>query len=342
MYYLLKYNKPEMTVDVHHHYFGESMMAELDAMLTDRIGPEASMSRYYESDEVGLSTEEPAERVQMMDEWGLERAVLSFPAPGEFVDERHLKRPEIHAAFSSIVNDHLADACQQHPDRLLGFASIPLVSVDDAVEELQRSVETLGLHGIVLDTNVFGRYLTDESFAPFFERADDLGVPIFVHPANPGGADRMDDFYLESMIGFPFDTTLAATRMVFSGVLERYRDLNIVLSHLGGALPYLVKRLAALYDPDDPEFERGAVHPLEKPPERYLEDFWYDTALSFPGAMDMAVDLVGDRLLLGSDYPFGPADSVAESIDQVTHLEDPDLAAHVRGANARSILLNLD
>lgn len=332
-----------MTVDVHNHYFAESMLAELDGMLTDRIGPEASMEMYYESDEVGLSTEGAAERVEMMDEWGLERAVLSFPAPGEFVDERHLKRPGIYSAFSSIVNDHLAQAHERHPDRLLGFASIPLVSVEDAIEELQRSIETLGLHGIVLDTNVFGRYLSHESYAPFFERADDLGVPIFVHPANPGGAGRMDDFYLESMIGFPFDTTLAATRMVFSGFMERYRNLNPILSHLGGALPYLVKRLASLYDPEDPAFERGNVHPLEKPPERYLEDFWYDTALSFPGAMEMAADLVGDRLVLGSDYPFGPADSVEESIEQISDLGVGDRRReNVREANARSMLLNLD
>lgn len=331
-----------VTVDVHTHYFAEALLDNLNEMLVDRIGDEASIRMFYESEDLGLSTEGADERVEMMDDWGLETAVVSFPSPESFVDEKYLSRPVIYRRLSEIINDHVADAHDRYPDRIMGFASVPLVDAEAAKEELDRAIDDLGLQGAVLDTNVFGRHLTDEEFQPFFEHANDRALPIFLHPTNPAGKDRMDRFYSESIVGFPMDTTLAATYMIFSGFMEEYDDLEIILSHLGGALPYLRRRLSFLYSPNDAEFQHDVIAPLEREPVDYVQDFWYDTAMTFPTAMEMAMDVVGDRLLFGSDYPFGPKDSVTTGDQQIEELGvDTAQADRILEGHARDLLLNV-
>lgn len=330
-----------MTTDLHTHYFAEQMLTEINDMLVERIGEDAAITSFYESDEVGPSTEGADERVEMMDQWGLERAVVSFPSPDSFIDEEHLSRPEIYREFSRIVNDHISAAHERYPGRLFGFASVPLVSPAGAIEELDRAIDDLGLQGVVLDTNVFGRYLDHEGFRPFFEHVNDRGVPIFLHPTNPAGRDRLDRFYGTSMIGFPLDTTIAASYLIFSGFMELFDDLEIILSHLGGALPFLQRRVSFEYDPHDPAFTEGVVTQLEKEPVEYLQEFWYDTAMTFPRAMEMTLELVGERLVFGSDYPFGPADSVTTTGDQINELDVDDAAARrILDDHAEHLLLN--
>jgi aminocarboxymuconate-semialdehyde decarboxylase len=319
------------------------MLADLDEMLIDTVGEDASIHTFYESDDLGISTEGPDERVELMDEWGLQTAVLSVPSPESFVDPEYLMRPEVLGQWCEIVNDHLAAAHEAHPDRLFGFASVPLIDADRSVAELDRAIDDLGLQGVVLDTNVFGRSLIDEEFRPFFEAADKRSTPLFLHPTNPPGKeDRLTRFYTESMIGFPMDTTLAATEMIFSGFLEEYDDLEIILSHLGGALPYLRRRLEFLYSPNDPEFSRNIITEIPKEPPEYLEEFWYDTAMTYPRAIELARDIIGDRLIFGSDYPFGPEQSVEETEAQLDELDLPSsVSQEIHEENARDILLNV-
>lgn len=320
--------------DIHCHYFGRNLLEDLDAVLVECAGPDASIERFYESDSLGISTEEFDERVRLMDEWKLDASVLSFPAPDAFVDADVLSDPETYTAVSRVINDHFERARDRYPDRLFGFASVPLVAGDAAVTELERAICDLGLQGVAVDSNVFGRSLTDPVFSRFFRRANELGVTVFVHPNNPPGAKRMAEYYGESMIGFPMETTLLASKLIFSGFLDRYQDLDIVLSHLGGALPYLKRRLEFLHDPDDEAFGR-----IERPPAAYLEEFWYDTAMTFPRAISFAHDLVGDRLLFGSDYPFGPDDAVETTRTQIESLDGPVGGVYER--NGRSILANV-
>lgn len=331
-----------MTIDTHVHFFGEEMMADLNETLVEKVGKDASIRTFYESDDLGITTEEPDERVELMDEWGLDTAVLSFPSPESFVDPEYLKQPDVLTAWCETINDHLARANAAHPDRLLGFACVPLVDADRAVAELERAIDDLGLQGAVLDTNVFGKPLTHEEFRPFFDAANERSTPLFLHPTNPAGKERMDRFYTESMIGFPMETTLAATEMIFTGFLEEYDDLEIILSHLGGALPYLRRRLEFLYSPNDSAFSQDIIAEMSKEPPEYLADFWYDTAMTFPRAISMATDVVGDRLLFGSDFPFGPKESVVQTEDQLDSLEFSDQTVRtIREGNARDILLNV-
>ncbi len=331
-----------MTIDVHNHLFAADLLEEIDDALVERRGPAASMDQFYESEDLSFTTEGPRRRVELMDEWELDRAVLSFPSPESFIDEEYLSEPEIYGTFARLVNDYLAEANDRYPDRLLGFANVPLVDPDAAIAELDRALDDLGLQGVTLDTNVFGTSLIDERFRPFFEHADDRGVPIFVHPTNPLGKERLQRYYTESMIGFPVETTVMVAEMVFSGFVERYDDLEIVLSHLGGAIPYLKRRMEFLYSPNDPEFDRDRIAELTREPSAYLDAFWYDTSQTFPRAMEMAYDLLGDRLIFGSDYPFGPTDSVPTTVDQVDEVGlDDDVRERVDRGHAEEILLNL-
>ncbi|PSP79348.1 hypothetical protein BRC81_05005 [Halobacteriales archaeon QS_1_68_20] len=331
-----------MSIDVHNHLFAADLLDEIDGALVERRGKAASMDQFYEGEDLSFTTEGPDRRVELMDEWGLDRAVLSFPSPESFIDEQYLSDPEIYGEFARLVNDYLAEASDRHPDRLLGFASVPLVDTDAAITELDRALDDLGLQGVGLDTNVFGASLIDEQFRAFFEHADDRGVPIFVHPTNPLGKDRLQRFYTESMIGFPMETTVMVAEMIFSGFVEQYDDLEIILSHLGGAIPYLKRRMEFLYSPEDPEFDRHRIADLSREPSSYLDRFWYDTSQTYPRAMEMAYDLVGDRLIFGSDYPFGPTDSVPTTMDQldVVGLDD-DVRERVDYGHAEDILLNL-
>ncbi|WP_124192180.1 amidohydrolase family protein [Natrarchaeobius oligotrophus] len=331
-----------MVMDTHIHYFGQSMMDELNEMIVDEIGSHASIKSFYESEDLGFTTEEADERVEMMDEWGQESAVLSFPSPESFIDAEYLKQPSVYGAFSRIVNDNLAEIHEQHPDRLYGYASVPLVDADAAIEELDRAIDDLGLQGVCLDSNVFGQYLSEEPFRPFFEHANDRNVPVFIHPTNPAGKERMTRYYTESMVGFPTDTALVASYMIYSGFMEAYDDLEIILSHLGGTLPYIRRRLEFLYSENDPAFAEHQITTLDRHPPSYLDDFWYDTAMTFPRAMEMTHDLVGDRLVFGSDFPFGPKDSPATTQDQIAELElSAESEAALMSENLEEILLNI-
>lgn len=325
-----------MVIDAHSHYFGERMSNEIDAMLEERKGSTAASSNFYESDSVSFSTEGFRDRVESMDEWGLDAAVLSYPTLSVRFDEALLRDVDVHANVTRILNDWLHAGIREYPERFYAFASVPMVDEDEAIAELERAVTDLGLNGVTLESNVLGRPLHDDGFDRFFERADDLGVPILVHPTVPSTNERMEAFYGESMIGFPFDTTLAAAGLVFSGFMDEH-DLDVILSHNGGALPYLQRRLEFVYDPDDPAYS----HDLEKRPTEYLTDFWYDTAQSFPEAMELTRRVAGNRLVFGSDYPFGPADSVTTTRDHVASLDWPERERHdVLEGNLKRVLAN--
>jgi aminocarboxymuconate-semialdehyde decarboxylase len=197
------------------------------------------------------------------------------------------------------VNDAMAEAARAHPDRFVFLATLPMQDPGAAVAEVERAVTELGCRGIYLGTNVRGKELTDSSFLPVFERIDALRVPIFLHPLNVIGAQRLTSYYLHNLLGNPFDTAVAAANMIFSGFLDRFPKLAICLPHAGGALPYLIGRLNRGWK------VRPECKVLKKPPSSYVRRFTYDTISHAPESLRYLIDLVGaDRVLLGSDYCF--------------------------------------
>ena len=201
--------------------------------------------------------------------------------------------------LARLVNDAMAQASRIHPDRFVGLATLPLQDPAAAVPEVERAVTELGCRGIYLGTNIRGKELTDPSFLPVFERIDALRVPIFLHPLNVIGSQRLTNYYLHNLLGNPFDTAVAAANLIFSGLLDRFPKLQVCLPHAGGALPYLIGRLNQGWR------VRQECRTLKKPPSSYLRRFTYDTISHAPESLRYLIKLVGvDRVMMGSDYCF--------------------------------------
>jgi len=201
--------------------------------------------------------------------------------------------------LARLVNDAMAEACRAYPKRFVFLATLPMQDSEAAVDEVNRAVTQLGARGIYLGTNVRGKELADPSFLPVFERLHALRVPIFLHPLNVIGAQRLTSYYLHNLLGNPFDTAVAAANIIFSGLLDRFPKLEICLPHAGGALPYLIGRLNHGWK------VRLECKALKKPPSSYLRRFIYDTISHAPESLSYLINLVGaDRVMMGSDFCF--------------------------------------
>ena len=208
--------------------------------------------------------------------------------------------PRQGAAWSRAQNEGLAASLAEVGGRHAGLATVPLQSPELAAEELRVAVTSLGLRGAMIDPNALGRPLADRSLDPFWKAAAELAAPVMLHPFLLEAVERFGRHYLHNLVGYPFETTLAAGSLILGGTLDRFPDLVVVLVHGGGFLPYHVGR-----------FDRGhAVRPEVRAdgaalPSSYLRRFHYDTLVQFPPALAYLVALVGaDRVLLGSDHPF--------------------------------------
>jgi len=210
--------------------------------------------------------------------------------------------PDAAVAYTARLNDAMAEAALQtrtpSGQRVWALATLPLANPQAARAELRRAV-SLGLVGAFLGTNVSGVGLDDPQFAPVWDEAERLGVPVVLHPVDVV-ATRLERANLENLLGNPFDTTIAAARLIFGGVLDRHPDLHVVLSHGGGYLPYGIGRL-------DQGFvaRRGGPLGSEAPPSRYLRRFHYDAVVYAPRVLQFLLAQVGaDRVMLGTDFPF--------------------------------------
>jgi aminocarboxymuconate-semialdehyde decarboxylase len=233
-------------------------------------------------------------RLRAMDAQGVTVHALSLMPPMVYWADNALG-----LRLARLVNDAMAEATRVHPDRLVVLATLPMQDPEAAVSEVNRAVTQLGCRGIYLGTNVRGKELTDPSFLPVFERIHALGAPIFLHPLNVIGAQRLAHYHLHNLLGNPFDTAVAAANLIFSGLLDRFPKLDICLPHAGGALPYLIGRLNHGWK------VRQECRGLKKPPLNYLRRFTYDTISHAPESLHYLIKLVGaDRVMIGSDYCF--------------------------------------
>ncbi len=241
---------------------------------------------------------EPGEIVEALEAAGIDLAVLSTP-PYSFFYE--LPVPEGEYA-SQIQNDGFARAASDHPQRLAGLGTLPLQNVSRSVKELYRVMTELKLAGVEIASHVNGENLSHARFRPFWEAAEALGAIVFVHPAYSCqvGTERLGDYYLRNLLGNPMETAVFAANVIFSGLLDDYPRLKIVLAHAGGVLPYLRGRLEHGYQVR-PEPKRH----ISKEPSVYLGMLYYDIITHYEPTLQYLVGMVGaDHVLLGSDYPY--------------------------------------
>lgn len=323
-------------VDIHAHYYPQSfirLMAEEGASAGAHVTQSDDKGPVLE---VGILRAGPLARkfidldlrVAEMDHQGVAIQALSLTQPMVYWADRALAE-KLTVAF----NDALAEAHESHPERLVGLATLPIHEPDLAIAELDRLATMPGIKGVYLATRILDRELSHPSFFPVYERIEELGWPIFLHPLEVIGAERLKPYFLTNLLGNPFDTAVAAAQLVFGGVLDRFAGLEVCLPHAGGAFPYLVGRLNQGWK------VRPECRHLEQGPLSYLRRFHYDTISHLDDALGYLIGLVGpERVMVGSDYCFdmGVARPV-EVVEGLAGLDETDKAL-ILGGNARRLL----
>jgi aminocarboxymuconate-semialdehyde decarboxylase len=225
---------------------------------------------------------------------GVDTQVITLTTPGT-----HVESPAYAATLATLVNDAFAAIIAERGPRFSALATLPLNDPAASVKEFRRAFEELHLPGAMLFSNVNGVALADERFWPLYEAADAYGAVLHIHPTSPVGVEAMTEYWLMPLVGFLMDTTLAAAHLVFSGVGERFPNIKWVLSHLGGAVPYMAER----FDRGFHAFE-DCRRNIDRPPSDYLKRWYYDTVNFDPQALKLAIAFAGaDHILAGSDYP---------------------------------------
>jgi len=212
-----------------------------------------------------------------------------------------------------IMNDYIAGIVRQHPARFIGLCVLPLQDMPAALAELDRCVQRLGMRGILLYTNLAGRFPDEAEFRPLFARAEEMNLPILLHPAKPLTTDVVKGYEMTSSLGNMFDNTIALTRLIMSGLLDRHPKLKLVCPHLGGTLPYIIGRL----DHQVEVLKRGPKYLTRKPSE-YLQQVWLDIVSPLPAAVQFCYDMYGpERLLFASDHPWVSPRLIRETLQSL-------------------------
>jgi aminocarboxymuconate-semialdehyde decarboxylase len=267
-------------------------------------------------------------RTGVLDKAGVEMQVITLTTPGT-----HIEEPGRAVELARITNDAFARIMSERARRYTSLATLPLNDPQASVREFQRALGH-GFKGAMLFSNVNGESLSHEKYWPLYEIASEKNAVLYIHPTNPVGVEAMTEYWLMPLVGFTFDTTLAAAKLVFSGVLKRFPGIRWVLTHMGGAIPYLAERLDRGY-----EAFRECRANIDQPPGVYLRQMYYDTVNFNPDAIKFAIRFAGvDHILAGSDYPhlIGSIDKMKSSIESLG-LSDVD-KGKVLGGNARRLL----
>jgi aminocarboxymuconate-semialdehyde decarboxylase len=267
-------------------------------------------------------------RLADLDAAGVDVQVVS-PSPSQY---HYWADPPSAERIWTGANTGIAGLVAKHPDRLLGLGLVPLQHPDLMVRALEHAVLDCGLHGVEISSHAPepGRErmieLSDERLDPFWQRAEELAAIVFLHPFGCTLDERLDRYYLANTVGQPVENAVALSHLIFSGVLDRYPGLIVVAAHGGGYLPTYLGRADHAWQ------TRPDAHTCADPPSSYLKRLWFDSLVHTPAALRALVDAVGgDRVLLGSDYPFdmGVADPVARVI--AAGLDDATTASILAG-----------
>ncbi|MBV8537628.1 MAG: amidohydrolase [Alphaproteobacteria bacterium] len=253
-------------------------------------------------------------RVRMMEQWPGYQQVLTLSGP----PIENIAEPGESPALARLANDHIKKICDTRPDKFPAWAaSMPMNNVQGALEEMDRALK-LGASGIQIFTNVNRRPLDDPEFFPIFERAvKHHKVPIWMHPARGANvADYVGEtkskYEIWQVLGWPFDTSVAMARIVFSGLLDKLPEMVIITHHLGAMIPYFEGRVGPLWDQlgtrtSDEDYS-SLLKSMKKRPVEYFRMFYGDTAVgASAAAIECGLKFFGpDRVLFASDCPFDP------------------------------------
>src|SRR5207248_7670078 len=285
--------KRAKTVDVHAHCAGPEALALMNLKLGGpSLRPDLDMATAV------------AARLRAMDEQGIDVEALSIN-PNWYAADRDLAKQIIQ-----MQNEKLAEACAANAERFVAFATVALQHPDLAAEQLEEGVKKYGLRGAGIGGSVDGLEISDPKFHPFWAKAEQLDVVVFIHPQGTGAPTELQqrfkgNGYLANVIGNPLETTIALSHLIFEGTLDKFPGLKICGAHAGGFLPSYSGR-SDFGCPTRPDLCPGGTHgPIKKKPTEYLKQMYYDTMVFNPEGVRHLIAAVGaTRLVVGSDYPY--------------------------------------
>jgi aminocarboxymuconate-semialdehyde decarboxylase len=323
-----------MNVDFHCHFYPEEYLNKLEASRGDvRIERDHKGRPFILSmgARAGPVTEDYFDielRVDKIKQHDIDMQILTTPHPG--IDRFSATES---AEMSRIINDGLARVVKKYPQHFQALALLPLIDTGAALKELDRAILDLGFKGLCMLTNIAGKPPDSDFMMPIYDRAQTLGVPIFIHPTTPAGAEVMREWRIAIILGFEFDVILSATRLAYSGVLERYPDLDFVIAHLGAGIPFLAGRIDRGYH--DPTC--GIKTP--RPTSDYLKELYTDAVCFYQPTLKMAHEFFGpERIMMGSDFPL-PIGDLEAAVPSIRQMNVPEADKEkILGGNAIRLL----
>jgi aminocarboxymuconate-semialdehyde decarboxylase len=304
------------TVDVHAHCAVPAAMA--------------LVGRALETEALLMSNTE--ERLRAMDAQGIDVEALSIN-PYWYTADR-----DVAAKLIQIQNEALAEICAANPERFVAFATVALQHPDLAAEQLEQGVKRYGLRGAGLGGSVAGLELSDPKFHPFWAKAEQLGVVVFIHPQGTAELERTGRLggngLLTNTIGNPLETTIALSHLIFDGTLDRFPGVVICAAHGGGYLPSYAARSDAVMT----TFPHRMTGKIAKRPTEYVRQLYVDSIVFTPEALrHLAVEMGPGQIVMGTDYPFPWTSTSVDHILSTPGLSDADKVAML-GGTARALL----
>jgi len=257
-------------------------------------------------------------RLQHMDEAGIDRQVIAITAPGVQVMDKGTA-----VSIARLANDQLAEAVRRHPTRFTGMIAIAPQDPTAAAKEIERGVTQLGMHSVIINSHTQGEYLSDPKFWDIFAAAEAHGVPIYLHP-NSMPRNMIESFQecgLDGAIyGFGVETGLHALRIMTAGVFDRFPKLQIIIGHMGEALPFWAYRLDYMHRATVASNRYPSMKPIQRKPSEYLRENFYITnsGVAWEPAIKFTQSVVGvDRVLYAMDYPYQYAPEEVTMMDNM-------------------------
>ena len=302
---VVKKKNKSLRVDIHCHYLNPDAAAKVAPLNPAQHEMQIKFANQLTRDTNKKQVQERAPklsnievRLKDMDRAGIDIQAVS-PAPQQTY---YWTDPGMGQELARMVNERLAEIVAKWPERFVGLGTVPLQDPDLAVSELEYAVKKLNLRGIEINGSVNGMDLTDGrlSLERFFAKVQELDVILFMHPTGYTQGERLLDHYFNNVIGNPLETTVAASHLIFDGVMDRYPKLKVVLPHGGGFLAHYWERMNHGW-----KARPDCRTVIKKKPTTYLEKFYFDTIVFDPQMLDNMVRRYGaDHIVMGTDYPF--------------------------------------
>ena len=336
-----------MVIDFQAHIYPEVYIDELrridGAVILEEPDPHSGMTYFYDKKlkcRINTATfqgRDIGRRIEHMDRLGIDVHVLSIPAPGA-------DRLEGDGAvnLARVANDAIAALCRKYPSRFVGLFTLPTWSIRASLDELERSVNELGLRGFGCFSNLNGQPLDREELFPLYDRLAKYNLPVYIHPTAPLATEATGIDIMPTLIfGWAFDSTVAMTRLVYGRVVERFPEISFVVADVGGVLAFFAQRAVNIYTGRTEEIRQK--YGLTENPLDSFRRFYVDTADHPASTLRCVKDFFGpDQMVLGTNYPYGPEEGcllVKNSLKAIDGLElDKIDKAKILGDNAARIL----